>query len=59
MTDLADALRDKGFLAENLLFGDWQQDAELLVPLRLDPHQSFAMAHTALAQMERTKRRRG
>ena len=33
LTDLADALRDKGFLAENLLFGDWQQNAELLVPL--------------------------
>jgi predicted DNA-binding WGR domain protein len=27
--------------------------------LRLDPHPSFAMAHTALAQMERAKRRRG
>ena len=27
--------------------------------LRLDPHPSSAMAHTALAQMERAKRRRG
>ena len=27
--------------------------------LRLDPHPSFAMAHTALVQMERAKRRRG
>jgi predicted DNA-binding WGR domain protein len=27
--------------------------------LRLDPHASFAMAQTALAKMERAKRRRG
>jgi hypothetical protein len=33
LTDLADALRGKGILTENLLFGDWQQGAELLVPL--------------------------
>jgi predicted DNA-binding WGR domain protein len=27
--------------------------------LRLDPHPSFAAAHTALARMDRAKRRRG
>ena len=32
LSDLADALRDKGILTENLLFGDWRQGAELLVP---------------------------
>jgi hypothetical protein len=32
LTDLADALRGKGILTENLLFGDWQQGTELLVP---------------------------
>jgi hypothetical protein len=31
LTDLAVALRGKGILAGDLLFGDWRQGAELLV----------------------------
>jgi hypothetical protein len=30
LADLATALRDQGLFAENLLFGDWKADAQLL-----------------------------
>jgi hypothetical protein len=32
LSDLASVLRGKGVVAENLLFGDWLNEAELLAP---------------------------
>jgi hypothetical protein len=41
LVDLAEALRARGLSAENLLFGDWRVDAQLLE--HAEQHQSIAL----------------
>jgi hypothetical protein len=41
LVDLADALRARGLSAENLLFGDWRVDAQLLE--HAEQHQLIAL----------------